>query len=180
MKRLKNVRKKKTLTRKKRITRPNLAVIKTSIAKIVAVLLIIGLNWIGLSAVVGTFTYFNDTETAGQNVYTVGSLDMALTPAGNFSPSLTPNQNSLRNITIANQGSLDFQYKVKINNLSGNLSFCNNLNLEATLNSVILYNGNLANFNIATTTLGAINFTASSNAHGFNQTCNFYLVFIAL
>ncbi|MFH1990587.1 MAG: TasA family protein [Patescibacteria group bacterium] len=180
MKRLKNVRKKKTLTRKKRITRPNLAVIRLSIAKIVAVLLIIGLNWVGLSAVVGTFTYFNDTETAEQNVYMVGSLDMALTSAGNFFPQLTPSQNSSRDITVANQGSLDFRYKVKINNLSGNLSFCNNLNLKATLNSGILYDGSLAGFKIATTTnLGAINFTASSNAHGFNQACNFDLVFTA-
>ncbi|MDO8668421.1 MAG: LamG-like jellyroll fold domain-containing protein [bacterium] len=158
----------------------NFAIIARPIIKTTALLLIIMLNWFGLSAVGRTFAYFNDTETAGQNVYTAGFLNMVITPTGDFSPRLTPTQNSSREITVAKPGGLDFQYKAKISNLSGNSSFCNNLNLKATLNSGTLYDGSLAGFNIATTTdLGAINFTASSNAHGFNQTCNFNMVFTA-
>ncbi len=43
--------------------------------KILSLFLLIGLNWIGLSAVVGTLAYFNDTKNSTDNLFAAGSLD---------------------------------------------------------------------------------------------------------
>ena len=52
-------------------------IIKTSITKIAAVLIIVSLNWIGLSAVWETFAYFNDSETSIDNIFAAGTLDFS-------------------------------------------------------------------------------------------------------
>ncbi|MDO8435922.1 MAG: SipW-dependent-type signal peptide-containing protein [bacterium] len=49
--------------------------IKESLLKLAAFCLIVALNWAGLSAVIGTLAYLNDTENSADNSFTAGSLD---------------------------------------------------------------------------------------------------------
>lgn len=53
--------------------------IRKSIIKIISLLLFVSLNWAGLSAVIDTFAYYNDTETSLENSYSAGTLDFYLT-----------------------------------------------------------------------------------------------------
>lgn len=51
------------------------SLIRKSLVKLVAFCLIVALSWAGLSAVINTFAYFNDTETSSENTFTAGTLD---------------------------------------------------------------------------------------------------------
>ena len=106
--------------------------------KIISLLLIIGLNWTGFSAIGQTFAHFNDTENSSGNVYSAGTLDFFIPPPIlDFSPNVTPTTTASRNIGIDNVGSLPFEYQVTIKNVSGGL--CDHLNLEAKLGGEVKY-----------------------------------------
>jgi len=65
------------LKRKKQM-KPNKGIIKTSVLKIIVFLIIIGLNWAGISAVIETIAYFNDTEASSNNAFIATDLDFSL------------------------------------------------------------------------------------------------------
>ncbi|MBU4360937.1 lamin tail domain-containing protein [Candidatus Parcubacteria bacterium] len=98
-------------------------------------------------------------------------MDLVLNSENDFAPKITPTIPSLKNITVENQGSLDFQYKIRVENINGNLDLCSELNLS--------------DFNLATTTLltgtnDNLNYTANlanNNLSLQNKTCAFDLVF---
>ena len=100
------------------------------IIKIICLLIIIGLNWAGLSAVLETFAYFNDAETSSENSLSATTLDFSLNPLNDFFPP-SPNEPNqvIREIEILNQGSLNFQYQISVSDLSGGI--CNKLKLAA-------------------------------------------------
>jgi len=82
--------------------------------KTTAILLIVCLNWTGLSAVLNTFAFFNDTESSSENTYTVGSLDFSLRSGQNdFVPTgdMIPGSSAARDIYIKKEGTLPFKYK---------------------------------------------------------------------
>jgi len=107
-----------------------------SFIKILSILLIVGLNWTGLSAVIETFAYINDTETSSGDTFTAATSDFSLT-GGDFSPSgLNPGDSTTKNLTIQNDGSLGFQYKINYEKVSGNL--CDYLDLTAGAYSGLL------------------------------------------
>jgi len=167
------------LRKKGKINRANnLDIIKTSITKIAAVLIIVSLNWAGLSSVIGTFAYFNDTENSIGNIFSAGTLDFSIPPFPDFSPEVMPTQNSTRTINLENDGSLDFQYEIKVENATGIL--CDHLNLKDDLIDVFQP---LIPFVSATTTFSdksAWLFTVklTDDDEGLqNQTCTFDLVF---
>ena len=91
--------------------------IKKSCIKISCLLLIIGLNWAGLSAIGETIAYFSDTENADTNSLKTGTLDFSLRSGqGNFGPSIKagnmmPGDSVTRDIYIKKQGSLPFKYQ---------------------------------------------------------------------
>lgn len=81
--------------------------------KMIAILLIVCLNWTGLSAVLNTFAYFNDLELSSAT-YSVGSLDFSLRSGqGDFIPEndMIPGSNVSRDIYIKKEGTLPFKYK---------------------------------------------------------------------
>ena len=138
------------------VLQPSLNIIKTSIMKIVAVLVIISLNWTGLSAVIETFAYFNDTEISSENTFSAGTLDFSLT-AGDWEPiekaiNLQPGESVTRSISVVKDGNLDFQYNARtvIDTENSDLDFCNALSLKAELGDSTEYSG----------TLGGLNFTS--------------------
>ncbi len=130
--------------------------IKKPILRIVVLLIIVGLNWAGISDIGETFAYFNDTENATGNTYQASTLDFSLSSSGNFLPPVTPNQNSGRTINIVNDGSLEFQYDIELDVVSIDSDLCDGLNLAMSLEngtSTPIYSGNLADFDVATSTL---------------------------
>jgi len=147
-------------------------------------LLIIGLSWLGLSAVGETRASFVDTETSSGNTFTAATLDFSLSSPGNFSSSVTPTQSSSRNISVVNNGSLGFQYTVQASNFSGDSALCNALNLDANVDGgVSEYNGVLNSFSTGSIVFGLPEdwvFTVSLTSNDSslqNKTCNFDFVF---
>ncbi len=129
--------------------------IKQSIIKIILILLIIGLNWTGLSAVWETFAYYNDTEISSENTYSAGTLDFSLT-AGGWTPpekavNLPPGESVTRTISVIKNGSLDFQYNAStiIDTEESDMSFCDALNLKAELGESVEYNETLGDLNFS-------------------------------
>lgn len=122
----------------------DIIIVKKSILKIAAVLLILNLNWAGLSAVLNTAAYFNDTETSSENTYSAGTLDFSLVSSGDYSLNFKFNETAVRNINVINNGSLLFKYIVEGADFSGPL--CEKIGLEAKLDGETKYNSGLANF----------------------------------
>jgi len=117
--------------------------------KFISIVLIISLNWTGLSAVGEALAAFFDNENSQSNIFSAGTLDFSLTSIANFSPNVTPIQTSSRSIGIANNGTLGFEYTVSATNFSGS-SLCNYLNLEANLDGgAPEYTGALIGFNFS-------------------------------
>ena len=100
--------------------------IRNSIVKIISLLLIIGLNWTGLSAIGQTLAGFSDVENSSENVYTAGILDLEVSPA-NFdwqTPLPSPGSNNTlatSTVRLTNAGSLDFKFKITIPTSTGDL-----------------------------------------------------------
>ena len=152
------------------------------IIKIICLLIIIGLNWAGLSAVLETFAYFSDTETSINNVFQAGTLDFSIPATPDFSPSVTPTATSSRSISLINEGTLGFQYIVQTSNATDTL--CDYLNLTANLNGNPVYNSTLTSF-----TYNAGEFSTSTDDWEFtvtltssepnlqNKSCQFKFVF---
>lgn len=153
-----------------------------SIIKILAVLLIVGLNWTGLSVVIETIAYYNDTENSAENTFSAATLDFSLASPADFSPEVTPTQNSVRNISVINDGILGFEYNLQTEDETGDL--CNNLNLTVLRNGAdIGYIGTLKDF---TYDAGQFvepdnwQFTANLTSNDpslENKTCDFDFVF---
>jgi len=156
--------------------------IRNSIVKLVSISLIAGLNLTGLSAIMETSAYLNDTEASPNNIYTASTLDFSLNSLADFLPEVTPTQNSVRDISVIKDGILDFEYNLKTEDETGDL--CDNLNLTVTRNGAdIGYAGTLKDF-----TYGAgqffspddWQFTASligNDPSWENKTCDFDFVF---
>jgi len=162
--------------------RPRFVIWRNFILKITVILLIVGLNWTGLSVVIETLGFLNDTEDSAQNIFAASTLDFSLDSPPDFSPIIIPNATSSRDISVLNDGILDFDYKVEATNTVGVL--CDHLDLEAKLNGTSTFNGALTDFDynvggFATTTRDwQFIATLTSNDPSLqNQTCVFDFVF---
>ncbi len=73
---------------------------------------------------------FNDTETSSGNTYSAGTLDFSLNNK-DFDKSIGLDETILLSSVLTNSGSLDFQYTVEAEKISGSDDFCAFLLLEA-------------------------------------------------
>ena len=158
-------------------------IFKRIVLKSVCLLVIISLNWAGLSAILETFAYFNNSETSQANTFTAGTLDFYLESPADFSPSpIAPGESSQRTITFLNTTNIP-KYNITATNFSGEL--CQYLNLETNLDDGgILYSGSLTSF-----IYGPVIFETPENWHFTlklptdvpdtvnGQTCQFDFVF---
>ena len=127
------------------VFKPDLEVIETSIIKIVAILIIVSLNWAGLSAVYQTLAYFNDRQVSTDNIWQAGILDFELSSPADFKPSpIEAGESASRTISIINLGN-QHKYTITATNFSADV--CDYFNLEVSLNDGgILYSGPLKDF----------------------------------
>jgi predicted ribosomally synthesized peptide with SipW-like signal peptide len=170
----------KWINYKKRIFRR----VEKSLGKIGIFVGVICFAFYGILMIGETNSYFNDTETSNVNTFSAGTLDFGTDSSGDFSPAIIDKgESATRTINLNQNGSLDFQYTVSVNNLSGDS--CDYLNLTATLDGTdIGYTGLLKDFTygpivfsvpeewIFTTTLQA---DAPDSIQG--KICNFDFVF---
>ena len=162
----------------------NFEVIKASIIKIIVFLLIVSLNWAGLSAVQQTIAYFNDNQESTDNIWQAGILDFELTSDNDFLPSpIEIGEETERTISIINFGN-NHKYTITAINFSADV--CDYLNLEVRLNDgEILYSGLLKNFVDFGSTVfedpADWNFVLTLLSHApdsvLGQTCDFDFVF---
>ena len=164
---------------------------RKSFIKIISILVIIALNWSGLSAVIQTISYYLDNEGDGGNTFTAATLDFSLrdtsdvtltSPLFNIS-GMQKNESQQKIVRVYNDGTLDFQYKVNLENVSGDL--CSYLTLQAQLDGDPLeYNGTVQNTTFPTSDITysspnddwTFTLTLSGSAPE-NETCNFDLAF---
>jgi len=134
-----------------------------SFKKLIAVILIAGVNYVAIFSVGETAASFNDTEISKDNVYIVGTLDFSLSsPHDNFIPqpkakNMEPGDKVKRMIKVRQEGSLPFKYTARTEKISGDDDFCRALELEAKLEGEIKYpsdGGNsLMDFNFSAATM---------------------------
>ena len=130
------------------------------------------------------FASFNDNENSTDNIYSAGTLDFLLTNNGDFSPEVTPIQPTIRNISVVDDSSLDFQYQVYASEFSGNMDLCNALQLTANLDGGLPeYTGDLTSFAYNAGQFSApedweFTATLTSDDPGLeNQVCTFDFIF---
>lgn len=110
--------------------------------KVVALLLIIVLNWSGILTIGQVWAAFNDTEDSASNL-SAASLDFIL-ESGPWKPeeranNLRPGDEVERSINVVNQGFLDFQYRIEAILTGGDVAFCQALKLKAEQDGEIKY-----------------------------------------
>jgi len=123
---------------------------KQSLIKIISLLLIIGLNWTGLSAIGQTLAGFSDIEISTGNVYSAGFLDFFLATSTDDFVNLTPEEENYlakREVQIVQNGSLGFWYKVKASPIPQPTSQnCNKFTLTLFLENGFSITQNLSSF----------------------------------
>ncbi len=115
----------------------------SSLKKVIAVVLIVGINYTGLASVGETKAVFTGGQGSDVNLFESGSLDMVL--VSQFETSvLLPGESIAGSIEVQNNGSILFEY-----NASSTVSesdVCGALWLEVGLNGEGIYIGSLASF----------------------------------
>jgi hypothetical protein len=158
---------------------------KKEISKIVAILIIIALNYAGLSAVGKTMASFSDTETSAGNIFIAGTLDISLDNADTYSSGLMyPGDATTTAISLSNIGSLNSQYTASTTISGSDTMACDYVTMTATT-PTFSYTGLIQDFlSPATTTLATtwnFNFTVASDAPTsiWGKTCSFKWTYTA-
>lgn len=133
--------------------------ISSGIFKLISLLLIIGLNLPGLSVVGLTGANFSDLEKTTNNLIDSSILDFSLA-SGGWQPAspLFPGSSTTENVAIVDEDdSVDFKYIASVVETGGDHNFCEKLDLEASLEGVQVFSGDLlsfvsSNFNFGSTT----------------------------
>lgn len=153
-------------------------VIKKALFKISAMVLIVGLVLSSFSIFGKTYAYLQDIETSSGNSLVSGTLDLSLASDTNFTPEVTPTATTSRTISVINNGSLNFKYKVKIENTEGNL--CDYLEIKDDLADTYLslesYFSTTTDFTLKKDWVFTAQLTSASSSLQ-NLYCSFNLVF---
>lgn len=143
--------------------------------------LLITLLWVSLLGVNDTISYYNDNEESLGNTLIAGALDFILAN-GDFVPkeaslNFHPGTTTSKTVGMALlPESNPMKYTASTTNVSGDLSFCQSIDLHATLASTSQFSGKLVDFvSVATTTIGdwQYDFLYGSSTASYNSICSF-------
>ena len=81
----------------------------------------------------GTNAGFLDEEKSENNIFNASTLDFSASSAADFSPKVSPSDESTRSISVAIEGLEDFQYRVSADNFSGDTDLCDALEIKDDL-----------------------------------------------
>ena len=115
-----------------------------SVRRIIAVLLLVGMNAGGIAAVGETFSYYNDTESSG-GVFASAELDIALTPSPADGWTDVGGNVFTRTITVGDApgfSSIPLLYTVHVDHISGNA--CADAGIKVEFDTQTLYDGLLS------------------------------------
>src|SRR3989344_1667046 len=104
--------------------------------------LIAGMNFTGLWAVGTTVAYLGDMEISSGNEFAAGHLDFNLSQHS-FESLISLDETVSKSAVLMNVGDMDFQYTLRAEEVLNENDFCGALNLQAKLNGVEQYNGDL-------------------------------------
>src|SRR3989344_1788853 len=149
--------------------------------KSVALLLIFSLNWTGLFAIGQTLAYYSDTDGSSDNAFTAASLDFALS-SYEYENSIGLDETISKSSVLLNSGGMDFQYTLETEEISDEDNFCGALSIQAKLNGVEKYDGNLMSLDTsALTALGTWKFNielpVDQDSFTNGDECRFDIVF---
>src|SRR3989344_3680547 len=153
--------------------------IKTLTYKLVALVLIVGLNGLALSRVGYTMGYYNDIESSTENTFEAGSVDFSLDISGwqatTTAVSMPPGDVVKKQVEVNPQDSNPFRYFASSTNFVGDIDFCTGLNVTGELEGEEMYNGPVLGLStIAPTTLDSWEFTYTTGVNDFkNKVCDF-------
>lgn len=138
----------------------------------------------GILNIPATNAYYNDTEKSSENIFAAEQLDFAIT-AGPFDP-LESSLNFNSGKSLSKQIDLKLEpeseavdYFASTTNVSGDLDFCDQIFMNASLNDDAFGSGSLTNFKtatttaISTTTADIWKFDFSIAASSTNSICSF-------
>jgi len=155
-----------------------------SFIKILSLLLIIGLNWTGLSAIGRTLAYYLDNEDSNDNLFQATILDFSVTNKHieDFIGMEALSEIEFASVVTKKTGSLNIQYEVNTEKISGDDNFCDALEMKVEHNGVEKHDGSLLSFSAATTTqLGTwefeLNLPVSTTNVPHGAECDVDLVF---
>jgi hypothetical protein len=122
-----------------------LSCIQKQFSKFAVVLVVVSMLF-GTLDINQTSAYFTSSATVTGNTFTAGTLAFHLNPSTDFTSSvLAKGGTASYSTTLANDGSLGFQYTIEATNLNTDVDLCNALTLQAT-NGAYTYNGSLSSF----------------------------------
>jgi predicted ribosomally synthesized peptide with SipW-like signal peptide len=162
---------------------------KKSFSKIIAIALIIALNYAGLLSVGKTMAVFSDTETSEGNTFTSGALDISASP-DSFSQEIIDRIVEIPITIDHSQTTVPGQYKMTITESGASEhNLCSALTADLRDgHDVSLYSGALIELNSATTTMSIASgesytlrvSTSSALAKELNgKTCKFEIHVVA-
>lgn len=173
------VRRVRSIIQQRAIHSPYIKSAPRLLYKVLAVMLMVGLNSFGLSALGYTTGYYSDVEGSAGNTFNAGSVDFSLGVSGwqatSTAVSMPPGDIVKKEVTVDPQDSNPFQYFATSTNFTGDADFCAGLNVTAKLEGVQTYNGPLTGLlTNATTTLDSWEFTYTMGVNNFqNRVCDF-------
>lgn len=160
---------------------------------IFVLVLFLSFRMVGITFALDEPVGFNDDEQSLGNNLTVTTLDFSLHETDNtplISPlfnisSFKPGDTASESARIKKDGDLDFKYNIPAVKTSGDDNLCNALQIEAKLDGVSKYSGNLMSLGLAppvTITSGQDDWTfiltlANSDASLQNRSCSFDIVY---
>ncbi len=148
----------------------------------IAIALIFG----GLLGIGESFGYLGDTENSVDNSFSAATLDFSASAddwnSADTAISIKPGDSVERNITVSNNGSVGFQYKIGVIQTGGDDEFCNSLQVSAKLNGVEKYIGLLFELSVASVYESPVvwNFTLNfpdGSKNYYDQSCDFEFVY---
>ncbi len=124
------------------------------ILKTVVLLLIISLNWAGFSNIGKTSAYFFDNEGSNGNLFEATLFDFSITNKyiENFIGIEATSDIESVSVVTKTTGSLNVQYEVSAEKISGNDDFCNALQIELEHNGSEKHDGSLLSVSVPVTT----------------------------
>ncbi|MFA6514859.1 MAG: lamin tail domain-containing protein [Candidatus Paceibacterota bacterium] len=151
--------------------------LKKQLHKFIVVLVVVSIffNILNLKEIIA---YYNDTETSSGNSFVAGLVDFILEDSDwqpvNIAVSMTPGDTTKKIVKVDSQDSNPFKYYTESTNETGDIDFCNGLNVIAKLEGVEMYNGPINNLlTIPTTVLDSWEFTYTTNTDFQNKVCDF-------
>jgi hypothetical protein len=147
----------------------------------VALTIILALGVVSLGHLDITNAFYNDAEASSDNSFITGSLDFLIIDSGFgvIEPSLSFNPGTTTSKTISvslETNSNPIKYHASTTNISGDVPFCDAIDVDASLDGQSQYLGSLTDFmSPATTTASSwkYDFSMAPSADFYNNICTF-------